>query len=214
MFLLREHEPLSPIRRTLVVTLYGIQSNQDIHGSSVSAVSAFTDKGSVWHAIALVAYSNSTVKIHYEYNDGNYHIKEYCDGSMDTFYKNNVTWSSGSGGFLYKSSGCGTTWDIQESSSNSQINSGGSVDMMESQDYTNSDYTTSSPEVIFSPGLEYLTSGGSWIHASNVDSHNSASWSDNPPSNPGNYINCSPSVWGLDEAGYTQYNDGADGQTC
>jgi hypothetical protein len=195
---------------------YGIQSSQHIHGDGVSAVSAFTDTGSVWHAIALVAYSNSTVKLHYEYNDGNYHFKEYCTDSFDTYYKNNITWSSGSVGFLYKGAGCGTTWDVQESSSHSQINSDGSVDMMESSDYTNSDYTTSSPIVIFSPGLEYMTSGGSWIHASNVDSYNSASSSppDNPPSNPGNYINCTPSVWGLDAAGYTQYPDGGDGQTC
>ncbi len=175
-----------------------IRSTQGVYGSTYSgyfigAVSAFTDTNNRWHAIAVdLIYDSSptTVQVEGEYTDGNgiNHPIVLCTGLPKNIgYDDYITYYGPGQDFYYHSSGsgCAALYSPAESGVPS-INSGGSIDVMESTDNTPSHFQNNYAYVIFYPTLRYYVSGG-WAYSSVAYSFNSGA-----VSTVGLYMACNP----------------------
>ena len=172
------------------VGYYGIYSTQKVVGYLPSsgiflATSGFTDTSSVWHTIELIDYNSGSVEVQAEYADPNYHDTVLCTGlSTGTAYGAEIYWSS-LAEWLYKSSAtCNTLALVQ--SGTPTIDSGGSVDMMESSDGTASHYSSQAAYATFAPPLKYFDGVNTWIQPTHADFHVNS-----PPSSLGAAIFCS-----------------------
>lgn len=171
-----------------------------------AGVSAFTDTNSVWHAIALIGYNSGSEEVEAEYAvSGNYHDYILCTGASPSY--DEIYWDATNNQWLYKVTNyaCNTLALVENGIPT--IDSGGSVDMMESSDTTASDFTNVG--VIFSPSLQYYNGG--WVSSTYADVHNNYS----PVSSEGVGIIC---LYGLDVQVLNSYAppqpDGSDPTYC
>jgi hypothetical protein len=160
----------------------GIASEQWVAGAVPSSyffasVSAMTDTSSVWHAVAMLDESDgSLIETEAEYNNGNYHDTVLCSGlNTGTYYTDEITWDSSSGGWLYSNatdSSC--THLLVLESGTPTINSAGTKDFMESNDGTASDFSGLAAEGAFDYSMQYESSGGSWYDPTSIAAYNNA----------------------------------------
>jgi hypothetical protein len=127
--------------------------------------------------------SPNPTQIQFEYPGGSYHA---CNVAVNTYYDMEIIYGSYSGGngWLYKvltSSSCNSF--IFYTSSGKV--SGPSLDMMESTDFTASDFTNVKAAAYFDPTLEYYTSTG-WTTTSTAVSYNAGG----TPNTVGMQFNC------------------------
>ena len=213
-------------KSTQSVGYYGVEAGQAAFGSVPSsywfaAISAFTDNSAnaVWHLISVTIGSTNT--IHVEYSDANHVIQptDICTSGITTgtYYTDKIYARSNSlGVFKYTTTGCSTTFTSPAECASTcapQIDSGGSVDMMESTDTTSSDFSNQKAYVDFyNPSLNYFftTDSGGLTTSSTAYAYGAGP---SLPSSIGNAAGCGPTpghyiIEVIVSSGYTQSTSG------
>jgi len=163
----------------------GIEAGQEVEGSLSSPVSSmywfgpvsgFTDTNGIWHTIRLQDSSDGGgIEMVAEYISSTSlaEVNLNCSGlSAGTTYTDEIYWNASAGGFLYTTTLGGTCGTFTTVESNSPtINSGGSIDMMESSDFTANDFSSLQAYVQFNPSLVYMSSG-TWTYTADESSYN------------------------------------------
>lgn len=160
----------------------GVRASQEIHGGVPTgwfgAVTGFTDNGGGWHTMEVI--SPNPTQIQFEYPGGSYHA---CNVALDTYYDIEILYTNGA--WLYKVLTPTSCNSLLFYTSSGKVNSGASLDMMESTDYNANDFTNVKAAAYFNPTLEYYSGG--WRLSQSAVSYAY----DNNPKSVGLYTFCS-----------------------